>query len=122
MSRPSLGLTPEELHERRLQQARDAKRRRAAFLLTLKDGDAKPCASRLCLGFAEEGGTLCAHHAVHKTSKIKQAPCIICGGIAMPSSRLCGYHSEEADERMVETRRKNRAQRNARTNGEEVAA
>ena len=47
MSRPSLGLTPEELHERRLQQARDAKRRRAAFLLTLKDADAKPGASRL---------------------------------------------------------------------------
>lgn len=116
MSRPSLGLTPEEMATRRLEQARDAKRRRKAFLDSIKAEGGTPCKSTLCLEVAGSTG-YCARHSA-PAPKSKDRECTVCGGIAMPRSRLCGYHSEEAEERRAATRQKNRSKRNARMNGE----
>ena len=113
IGRPSLNLTPEEQYARKIKQAYEAKQKRKALRAVLSGEGKVLCKEPWCIRDATEN-RLCEYHAHPESRPAKQQKCLHCDGIAMPNSRLCGYHDETIAERRNETRRKNRAAKEAK--------
>lgn len=110
--RPSLtGLTPDQLRDRRLRQAKEAKQRRKALIAQLRADGVQLCKHPLCIATADRDG-FCNHHLGEHTHR-KEVICIKCGKIAIPGAKLCGYCQELAEEQTQQTRRDNLNKRRA---------
>lgn len=109
--RHSLGLTPEDMKARKLEQCKASKARRKELVDQLKSEGQALCRHELCIQSPTMTG-YCEHHqALRKAKADREQPCLKCNGIAMPHSRLCGFHQEEAEDKRHQTRIRNRAAR-----------
>jgi hypothetical protein len=116
MSRQRLNLTPKEMHDRRIAQARAATERRKDLKAKLAT-DHPLCKTRHCLNTVEKIGDFCDYHAAKIPRRAGDRQCLKCGGIAMEGSKLCGFHFEEMEETRNARRAKTARARYARLNG-----